>query len=190
MSQEAAQSSFQGKIALKTRPVIWIIAALYLLETFFFFCNWWSMGITYPVHRIVIFSLSLSPLFAVLWVKLAGRILYAVGRWFKGGASYSDVVSSLVFSKTPFVLAAALWIFLLFLSPDTLFIQDSGIPYSIHVNFIYLTLAVWSFTLLVQSICKVQGFSRLRSFGACALSWLIGFALFFVIFNLYRYFLI
>ena len=138
---------------------VYYLVVLYAVQGFFFFANWWSLGVRTHYPFYLGFGLLLSPLIGICWLYLMGEFFYLLGRLFKGTASRLQIRSALAWSTIPYSITLLMWLLLLFRSPDHVFIQDSGPHSSIFINSVTLIAKTWSFVLLVQSLREVQHFS-------------------------------
>lgn len=165
---------------------VYYLAIMYVLQGFFFYANWWSLGVRahYPLYLAI--GILASPVIGVLWLYLMGGFFYFSGRLFGGRATQKQLRAAVGWSAIPFSIALMMWVLLLFWSPEHAFIQDSGPHSSIFVNFITLIAKTWSFVLLVQSLREIQHFSLWKSLINVLLIWLVSSILFFLVFSLLR----
>jgi len=164
-----------------------ILSAIYALDNFLFYANWWSLGISYPFYQILLVAAILSPIAGFIWLYFMGWILHFTGRWLKGQAPSSHLRAALAWSRIPFSISVFMWVILLAAHPDLTFVQDGGGPSSLFINFISLALGLWSLILLVQTLREVQGFTIRRALSNVVLSFIISFIIFFTLFNIIRY---
>jgi len=167
---------------------VFYLAAIYALENFFFYANWWSFGLNISFFTILLTGIILCPFIGFVWLYFIGWIFHFSGRWLKGTAPAAHLRTALAWSKIPAVINLLMWFILIFVSPDVVFIQDGGGTSSLFVNFIAFILAVWSFVLLIQGIREVQGFSVGRSLANVLIAGAISSILLIIAFGLFRYF--
>lgn len=163
------------------------LAALYALDNFFFFSNWWSIGLTESYYLIFLASLLLSPLAGLIWLYLMGWIFYFTGRWLKGEAPAAHLRCALAWSKIPMSASVFMWLILLAVHPEVTFILNGGGSSSLFIHFITIILSAWSYLLLLQSIREVQRFSLIRAFANTLIAGALASLLSFLAFNLIRY---
>lgn len=180
------------RAVLHTNPRYGVLylAAIYALECFFYYSNWWSLGLSFPLYPLILTCLVLSPIAGFIWLYFSSWIFYFTGRLLKGKAPALHLRTALAWSHIPAIFSILMWFALLATHPDTTFIQDAGIPSSLFINSITLIATIWSFVLLVQSIREIQGFSLACSVGNIVLSWFISSILSFVGFVIFRHFYI
>ena len=165
---------------------VYYLATIFSLQSFFFYANWWSLGLKNHFSFILTLAIIFSPLIGLFWVFISGYIYYLTGRLLKGEAPSCHLRAAVAWSKIPTSINLLMWLVLIFMSPDFVFIQDGGGPSSIFINLISLILGIWSLVLLIQSIREVQHFSLGRSILNVFLASIVSFILFVAIFALIR----
>src|SRR5579872_6457405 len=100
------------------------LAALYALDNFFFFANWWSLGVAEPYYFIFLVSLLLSPVVGIIWLYGMGWVFYFTGRWLRGAAPAAHLRSVLAWSKIPFTTSVFMLLILLAVHPEQTFILE------------------------------------------------------------------
>ena len=175
---------------IQTNPKYGVLylAAIYSLQNFFYFSNYWSLGLSTSFFAILITGIVLCPFIGMIWLYFAGWILYFTGRWLEGKAPMRQLRTALAWSKIPTAIGLLMWFILLLAYPEYVFILDSGGPSSIFINFITSILCIWSFVLLIQSIREVQYFSVGRAIINVLLSLIVTWVFSFILFALIRYF--
>ena len=165
---------------------VYYLSALYALQGFFFYANWWSLGVRthYPLYLTL--GILFSPLIGICWLYLMGAFFYLFGRFFKGKASSCQLRAAVAWSALPYSITLVMWVLFLFWSPEYVFIQDSGFHSSIFVNFFTLIAKTWSLVLLVQNIREVQHFSLGVALFNIFVVWLVSSILFFFSFSFLR----
>lgn len=169
---------------------VFYLASIFALQSFFFYANWWSLGLNTHFYTILLAGLILSPLIGFIWIYYLGYIFYFTGKWLGGSAPVSHLRTAIAWSKIPSSISLLMWIFLVLSSPTLVFIQDAGGPSSIFINFITLILSIWSLVLLIQGISELQEFSTLRSISNVLLSSFISTMILFLLFASLRFFFI
>lgn len=166
--------------------VIYLVT-IYALQNFFYFSNYWSLGLSYPFYVILIAALLLSPLSGWIWVYVVGWILCFTGGWLGGKAPMSHLRTVAAWSKIPTSISLIMWFILLLAYPEYVFIQDAGGPTLLFVNFITFVLFLWSLVLLIQSVREVQSFSVGRAFLNIFLAWIFSMLFSFIFFAILRF---
>lgn len=150
---------------VQTNPrygVFWL-SSIYVLQSTFFFLNFWSLGLAFSHDKLWIPSVLIAPFLGVLWVCFYGWILRSTGRWFGGKAPPSHIRAALAWSRLPMSLALAFWIFFLLWNPEEAFIQQGPGNLAPLYHLFFLTLGLWSLFLFVQALREVQHFSILKA---------------------------
>ena len=166
---------------------VFYLAAIYALQSLFFYANWWSLGIQPHFYLILFAGIVLSPLIGLVWVYYLSFVFYCISRLFGGRAPMSHVRTAVAWSLIPVSINLLMWLVLIFLSPHNAFIQDTVGPSSIFINLIGLILGIWSIILLIQGLCEVEQFSLPRSIAVLLISWFISSLTVLLFFALLRY---
>lgn len=166
----------------------YFLAALFVLESFFFFANWWSLGLRFHYGLILAVSFVSAPLIAALWLYALGILYHFTGRIMgKKNAPYF-LRLAIGWSKIPYVAAVFMWLVLIFLSPSSAFIQGGPGPFS--TLFVYCILFIvfcWSFILSIQSIREIQQASLGWAVCNVLFTRSLSFVCFFLLFSIFRY---
>lgn len=174
----------------QSKPVygVFFLSAIHALQSFFFYANWWSLGLNslYPLYLTL--GILLSPLLGLIWLYLMGDLLFLTGRLFGGRARRVHLRSAVAWSSIPSSIALLMWLLLLAASSESIFIHDYGIASSIWVNLISLIAGSWSFILLIQSVREIQSFSLLPSLCSVLFTYFLNTALFFFTISVLSYF--
>ncbi len=166
---------------------VFYLAAVYALQGFFFYFNWWSLGLHTHYYTLLFLGVLLSPFIGFLWLYFMGFLFQITGYWLRGTAPSLHLRTAIAWSKIPYSIALLMWLILILINSDYVFIQDAGGPSSIFVNLITLILGIWSLILLIQGIREVQQFTIGRSIANVALAGFIFSVLSFLFFGLLRY---
>ncbi len=166
---------------------IFYLAAIYALQSFFFYSNWWSLGLNSHYFAILVAGILLSPLAGLVWLYYLSLIFRITGKWMGGVAPLTHIRTAIAWSKIPSTVNVLVWLVLIFSNPETVFIQDASGPSSIFVSLIAFILEIWAFVLLVQSLREVQQFSPLKSILNILLSGFLSSLFIFCLFVVFRY---
>lgn len=182
------RSTIRALIHNKPAYGIYILAAIFALQSFFFYANWWSLGLSTSTYLLLALGVILSPLLGLIWLYFTAFIFYLTGRLLKGAAPASHLRTAIAWSRIPTTITLLMWLILIFTSSDSVFIQEptSG-PSSIFVNLITFILGIWSLILLIQSLREIQSFSIGRTLFNIFLAWILSSILFILVFGLVRY---
>ena len=153
-----------------------------------------ALGISYSFFGILLGCLFLAPFLGMLGLSVSAALLYIVGRWLGGKASFLSVRSAIAWSNVTNIVTTLLWIPLLVMFSSILFTDafisapfttlESGFVTALFIG--QLVLSLWSLFLLIQSLAQVQNFSSWRSFANIFVSfvmslvilWGVGFVFF------------
>ncbi|HAB99176.1 MAG TPA: hypothetical protein DCE71_05085 [Parachlamydiales bacterium] len=166
--------------------VFWL-SGIYILQSLFFFLNFWSFGLTVHYYAILIPSLVLAPLLGVIWVWFYGWLLQCTGRWLGGDAPASHVRAALAWSRLPMSAAFVLWVFLFFQQPEEMFIQHGPGTLAPVIHTTLFLLEIWTLILFVQAIREVHHFSLLKSLLNIFTSWILYLVIIFLIMLVARF---
>jgi hypothetical protein len=139
------------------------LSALYMLQNFFFFLNFWSLGLETHVFSLLIPVLLLAPIVGFAWMFFYGWILKLTGRLLGGTAPASHIRAALAWSRLPAIITLVMWLFLLGVDPDSVFIQYPEGLVALFVTLILALVQIWTFVLLIESIREIQRFTWFRS---------------------------
>lgn len=164
-----------------------LLATIYALQSFFFYANWWSLGLHTHYYTLLSLGVLLSPLIGFIWLYFNAWLLYVTGQLFRGQAPSASLRTALAWSNIPTSLNLLPWLIFLALDPSTAFIQDAGGTPSVFLNLISFILTFWSLILLIQCLRELQSFSILRSLLNIFFTWILSSITFMLIFGLVRY---
>lgn len=166
---------------------VFYLAAIYSLSSFFYYSNYWSIGISVPFYYILVLGVILCPFIGFIWLYFTGWILYFTGKWLEGNAQMLELRAVVAWSKIPIAINLLIWFILMGVHPRYVFILDAGGPSSLLINFIMIILGIWSYVLLIQSIREVQSFSVARSIINVILALFFSTLFIFILFSFFRY---
>lgn len=184
------QSTIRAIVLHRPSYGIYLLAMLYALQGFFFYANWWSLGVRANYALYLLLGILLSPLLGLLWLYVGGELFYLTGHLFKGKGTRKELRAALAWSALPYTLTLTMWVLLLFCSPEYVFLQDSGPISSLFTNSITLIAKVWSFILMIQCLKELQSFSLGKAILNILIVGLLTWILFFLTFSLIRPFVI
>ncbi len=158
---------------VKTDPnyKIWWLAAFYGFPLLLRFAQGLSLGQDFSALTIFIASLILAAPIGMLGFVIMSALVFWMGKWLGGSASYPEVRASIAWSKMPNAVVGVLWVFLMLLFGGRVFLETfplSPFAGASYVAFSAITLAhtvliIWSFVLLFRSLAEVQKFSMWKS---------------------------
>jgi len=106
----------------------------------------------------VIVNLLVAPFLGILSLYFNSWVLQIIGKLFKGNAPFIHVRAALSWSKVPYILPICMWLILLVMSPNIIFLKSEQ-PTAFFVSLIYTVSTVWSFIILLKAVQEVQKFS-------------------------------
>jgi hypothetical protein len=181
------RSTIRALVHSKPTYGVLLLASIYALQSFFFYANWWSLGLHAHYYTLLVLGVLLSPLMGFIWLYFNAWLLHFTGLLFRGHASSASLRTALAWSNLPTSINLLPWILFLILDPAIAFIQDAGGPPSIFLNLISFILSLWSLILLIQCLCELQSFTPLRSLLTILLTWILSSITFMLVFGLVRY---
>jgi hypothetical protein len=158
------------------------LSFLYVFQEFFFYANYWSLGVDQPL-LFVIYGVISSVLVGILWIYFSGLVYYCVGYLMGGKANQSSLRVAIAWSKIPMTVSLFMWFVLILMHPDSVFVQDRASPSFVFIYFITFVLVIWSFVLLVQGVREIQRFSIGKSILNCLIGNLVYFIFIYSIVN-------
>ncbi|NGX56200.1 MAG: hypothetical protein K1060chlam5_00437 [Candidatus Anoxychlamydiales bacterium] len=158
------------------------LASIAFLQAFFFIVA--RKQVTLPINYFLslVIAIIISPFIGAILFYINSFFIYITGKWLKGRASFSHVLSSYAWSKIPLVIDLIMWFTLFIFIKDPRFFNYSSSISIIFIDIISITTAIWSLFLLISSLKTVQGFSTLRAIGNIILSFLFLFVILIVLF--------
>lgn len=181
------RNTIRAIITAKPKYGVFLLATVYALQSFFYFANYWSFGLSYTFYTILAVGAAFCPLIGLVWLYLTGWVLYFTGRIMGGRAPQLYLRTASAWSKIPSSAGLFMWFLLLVAHPEYVFIQNAGGPTALFISFITVILSIWSMVLLIQSVREVQGFSLLRSLINVVFAWLFFSVLLFFFFMVSRF---
>jgi hypothetical protein len=166
---------------------IYYLATLYVLQSFFFYCNWWSIGLRPDYPLVLTLGALLSPLAGFIWLHFVTGIYYLTGRLLRGDAPFSHLRTAMAWSSIPFAITLLMWLLLICLNVEYTFIQEIEGSSSLFIYLISGIVSCWSLVLLIQCLREIQQFSVRRALFNVFLSWLLSSLICFSLFSLFHY---
>ena len=179
------RSTIRSIVNVNPKYGVFYIAWIYALHSYFFLASYWSFGLSFSFSSILLVGFLFSPVIGLIWVYIAGWVLYFTGRCLGGHAPVAHLRTAAAWSKLPSSISLLMWVILMISSTDLVFINGVSGPSTLFIHFILLILGIWSLVLLILSVQEVQGFTLSRTilniFFAWLVSWVITFLSFFVL---------
>lgn len=181
----------KGFIFLEEKQIsklLWFFSAIYGLETFCFYANWWSLGLKENWGSVLLAAFFVAPLLGLLWVELFSFLLFLSAKFLKIEISFNLLKKGYSASLAPFIITLFIWGFGLLESPERVLIQDGGFYDSLPINLVTLFLKAWSLFLLLNFLKDVTRASYSKLFIQISLSSIVSFTFFFSFASIIRIF--
>lgn len=181
------RATVRKMVATNPKRGFWLLATLYALALSFSTANFYSWGLSHSFSAIFFPLVVVSPITGAVWLSFQAWILRLTGKLFKGHAPIQSVRAALTWSRTPYLLELLMWVVLMILHAETVFIQHAIGAAAAFIVLISLIVNVWSLVLLVQLIREVQGFSLSRAISNVLVAWGFSFIIVTIIAMIGRY---
>jgi hypothetical protein len=165
---------------------VFLLAAMYALQSFFFYANWWSLTLSEHYRFFLSLGILASPILGILWLYVTTLLFFLIGRLLRGTAPYAHLRTVVGWSLIPYSIPLFMWLILIFISPQDVFIHDSEGASALFINFIGVIVATWSLILLIQGIREVQHFSIAKSILNVFLVSLLNLTVWFIAVSFFR----
>ena len=133
-----------------------------------------SVGARAPVAVILPSTILVGAIWGILQLHLVSGLLFLVGRWTSGRATFRQMRTVVAWSTVPQSVVVATWLIgtavfgrLLFVDVDAL---GATPPPALALGMLLIflisfTCIVWSFVILVQGLAEAQGISAWKALG-------------------------
>ena len=134
-----------------------------------------NVGAKAPVLTILSVSALVGAIWGLLQLHVLALLLYLVGRWTSGKATFQQVRAVIAWAEIPHVVLVASWLLGTVFFGRLLFVNTEALGASpppallFGMMLVYLTSLVclsWSFVILVQGLAEAQGMSAWKSLGS------------------------
>ena len=137
------------------------------------------------LFSILLSSLIVAPFLGMLWFYSASGLLFWIGKWFGGKASFLSIRSAVSWSNITSLVFIAAWMALILLFKETLFFGNFAeiflSPFQaislLVISLVQIVFSCWTVVLFLQSVSEVQGFSVLKAFLSSFIAVLIALAI-------------
>ena len=125
-----------------------------------------NAGDSIPVSAIIGLACLFGPIVGVLIIWVGSYLIEFSGKWIGGIAKREDLRTAIAWSTVPIIAGLPLWVPLLLVMGSDVFTQEAPrleaypllIAPFLAITLVQVSLAVWSFVLLCQTIAEAQGF--------------------------------
>jgi hypothetical protein len=145
------------------RMGMYYLGALIVLQNLFFVISAYSIKLGAYFNSFIGLFIIISPLVGVIWINIFAIVLFYIGRFLGGNASFSYVRACFSWSSVPYIIDVFMWLMLFAFAPSY-FAEHllTGVSF-FFVHLIYTITGVWSFVLLVLALMEVQQFTAKRA---------------------------
>lgn len=150
---------------------LWLLAAIYGFVSLI--SNAQSLALGQGVHISVLLLLIviLSPILGYVFFSLWSAVVFGFGKLFGGIGTFRAVRAAYVWATVPFVVNLVLWIVLVVIFGQKLFMPDSAsqglsekfVFLMLFILIAYVVLYVWSLVIYFKALSEVQGYSVLKA---------------------------
>lgn len=138
---------------------------------------------TMSLFAIILSTLVVSPFLGMLFFYTISGLLFGIGKWFGGAASFLSIRLAVSWSNITSLVFLVTWVVLILTFKETLFLKDFGRilmsrPQALSlliVSSVQIVFSCWTVVLFLQSLSEVQGFSVLKAFMSSFVAVLIAF---------------
>ncbi len=170
-----------------------ILSLLYGLPTVLQMAQNFSLGSVLALPAILLLCLIVSPLLGALGLLICSAFLTWTGRLLGGKSTFAEMRCAFSWINATNLVTVAVWVALIAQFKEVIFYEGFvRMPMTaleatwLSVYFlIQLSVAIWSFILLLQAVSEVHGFSIWKSLinvviafaAGVGVVWILGFAL-------------
>lgn len=189
------RSTISRIVAHNPNQCLWWLAAIYGFCSLMNLFQSMALGSAMGPVAIVIWAVVLAPFWGWLNFSIWSVFVSWVGKWFKGEGSFTTVRSAYAWSCVPIVLNVPLWLLMVVLFGQQLFLNfpDAHLLPNYQMTFLFLiliikvVLAVWSLVIYLNALAEVQKFSILKAILNVVLAGVIFAVIMFVVWSLLIY---
>jgi hypothetical protein len=163
-----------------------MIVAGYGLQGWLYAAYYWSLGLVLSWQAILGIGLIAALVMGAVWFFWIGWILEKTGRWLGGEGRGEELKRGAIQAKKSMLWMLPFWAIALSINPQTVFILDAGVPSSLLVNGVFLSLGAIAQLKRIEQVRAIQGFSLSRAIANISLTWFISFVLLFFVFCIMR----
>ncbi len=171
---------------------LWILAAIYGFLSLINIFQAFVAGQNLHFATIIILAVVIAPFWGMVVFTIWSWVVYLIGKLLKGKANYTFVRAAFAWSNVPLLINVVLWIILLAVYRNSLFLsaEPSGGPLGLLLIalIVKVIVMIWSLVIYINALAEVQKFSTLRSIGNIVLSWIAVAVVFSILWLLIAYF--
>ncbi len=152
---------------------LWLLAAIYGFSALLNSFQSVSLGMSFGVIPIFLIALILGPIWGYIVFAVWSWVISWTGKWLKGEGSFQKIRAAYAWSCVPLILNDLLWIVMIVLFGQALFIHfpegyqltngQSSLLFIILIA--KVVLAIWSLVIYLNALAEVQQYSVLRAIG-------------------------
>jgi hypothetical protein len=143
------------------------------------------LGASYSPLFIFIASAVLSWPVGYAILSISSLLLYWIGKWFKGSATYCEVRAAVFWSNAPALISVICWVVLVAYFGGIVFTQEfmmmhvskGQLLFAQSASLLQIISGVWGIILFLSTYSQVEGLSRWIAFFSGVLTMLLWFIL-------------
>jgi hypothetical protein len=174
------------------RKTFWALAAVYGFCSIMNLFQAASAGFALSTFEMILASVIIAPVWGYIVFSFWSWVVTLVGRWFNGKGSFAQIRTAYAISCVPMAVTAALWLFMVLLFGQELFMSfpDAFLLTNVQLAVIFaillskVVLAVWSLVIYINALSEVQQYSVLRTILTIITAGIIVFAASWVLWTL------
>ncbi len=162
-----------------------VLSFLYGLPTVLQMAQNFSLGSVFALPAIILICLIMAPLLGALGLIICTALLTWTGRWLGGKSSFMEMRCAVSWTNATNLVSVAVWVALIAQFKEVIFYEgfvrmpmtamEAGF---LSIYFlIQLTVAVWSFILLLYGVSEVHGFSVWKALLNIVIAFIVGIGL-------------
>ena len=163
--------TIQSQVSKKQKNGFFFLCFLVGLVFLFGFSQVLTLGFYMSFFWMLVFCFFLSVIFGYFLFSIGAFFIFVTGKLLNGKGRYKEIRLAVAWSNFPIIISFFIWIVLVFLYKQNVFIDFPG-PLILSENeviFIFSLMAlqlivyIWIIILLIQTISQVQDFSTIKS---------------------------
>jgi len=179
-------------VAVNPNQSLWLLAGIYGFCSLMNMFQSMALGSALGPVGIVILAIVLAPFWGWLNFSIWSVFVTWVGKWFRGMGTFKTIRSAYAWSCVPIVLNIPLWLLMvvlfgqqLFLNfPDAHLLPQGQMMLLFAILIVKVVLAIWSLVIYLNALAEVQKFSVLRAILNVVVAGLIFALIMFVVWSL------
>lgn len=150
---------------------LWLLASVYGFSSLLNFFQSISLGAAASILPLFVIAILFAPIWGYIFFAIWSSVVWLTGKIFKGQGSYQAIRSAYAWSCVPFVCNIPLWILMvlvfgqqLFLNfPEGQLLNDMQVTILFGILIAKILIAVWSLVIYLNTLAVAQQFGIFRS---------------------------